>query len=101
MLNPWLSVSLQAARLGWETQSLVVDQMMRLAGVSVSDRKAAAALDQNTTAVPVGDVDARKTQTLPVAHVAAPANSSKHARAAQKVMKLRKRHRLRKRRRSH
>ena len=86
MLNPWLSFSLQAARLGWETQSLVVDQMMRLAGVSISDRKAAADFERNTMAVPVVDGDARETQTSPVAtrtspvaHVAAPVNSSKHA----------------------
>ena len=32
MLNPWLTLSLQAARLGWATQSAMMDQFTRLAG---------------------------------------------------------------------
>jgi hypothetical protein len=40
MFNPWLSLSFQAARLGWETQTAVVDQLMRIASARYSDRKA-------------------------------------------------------------
>jgi hypothetical protein len=32
MLNPWLTLSLQAARLGWATQSAMMDQFTRVAG---------------------------------------------------------------------
>jgi hypothetical protein len=52
MLNPWLSLSCQTARLGWETQSAVVDQMMRIASAGISDRKAADASDRNVRATP-------------------------------------------------
>ena len=38
MLNPWLTFSINAARFGWETQSIMVDQMMRLAGADALDR---------------------------------------------------------------
>ena len=41
MLNPWLTLPLQAVRIGWETQSILADQMMRLAGLGISDQKAA------------------------------------------------------------
>jgi hypothetical protein len=35
MLNPWLTLSLQTVRLGWETHAAVVHQMMRIAGAGV------------------------------------------------------------------
>jgi hypothetical protein len=35
MLNPWLTLSMQTVRLGWETQAAVVHQMMRIAGIGV------------------------------------------------------------------
>jgi len=38
MLNPWLAFSFKAARLGWETQNMMVDQLMAMAGVNGSDR---------------------------------------------------------------
>jgi hypothetical protein len=38
MLNPWLAFSFKAARLGWETQSMMVDQLMAMAGVNGSGR---------------------------------------------------------------
>jgi hypothetical protein len=44
MLNPWLSLPFQAARLGWETQTIVLGELMRIAGAR-TDRKPASALD--------------------------------------------------------
>jgi hypothetical protein len=41
MLNPWLAFSIRATRLGWETQSMVVDQLMAMAGMKTTDRHAA------------------------------------------------------------
>jgi hypothetical protein len=98
MLNPWLSFSLQAVRLGWRTQSLVVDQMVQLAGVGISDRTAA---EQNAMAVPTVDGDAPELPTSRVT-AAVPARSSKHRHVVQKVTKIHKKQSLRnKRRRSH
>jgi hypothetical protein len=51
MLNPWLSLSFQAARLGWETQAAVVDQLMRIAGVGTSDQKVGGSVDANEIAL--------------------------------------------------
>jgi len=84
MLNPWLSLSFQAARLGWETQTIVVDQLLRMAGTSNSDRKVAGALDTiedrvAVAAIPSSPVDA-----------GAPTTKSKHRQVAQKVMKIHK-----------
>jgi hypothetical protein len=102
MLNPWLSLSLQAARLGWETQSLVVDQMMRLAGVGNTDRESAGDFEHNTMAVPVRNKEAPQSPTAPVVKVAAPANSSPHPQVVQQVKKNQKKHRrVKKQRRSH
>ena len=41
MLNPWVAFSFQAARLGWEAQSVMALRFMRLAGGSAgqSDRR--------------------------------------------------------------
>jgi hypothetical protein len=86
MLNPWLTLPLQAVRLGWETQSIIADQMMRLAGFGSSDRKAAGnfvaafpKIDGNAPQAPIVPVEAR-----------APAKSAKHRQAAQKVRKIQK-----------
>jgi hypothetical protein len=99
MLNPWLSLSFQAARLGWDTQSMVVDHMMRLAGVGNSDRHPAGALEHNTMAVPVRNEEA---PPAPVVKVAAPANSGNQSQVVQQGMKNQKKHRrVKKRRRSH
>jgi hypothetical protein len=38
MLNPWLEFSFKAARLSWETQNMMVDQLMAMAGVNGSAR---------------------------------------------------------------
>jgi hypothetical protein len=93
MLNPWLSLPFQAARLRWETQSIVMDQMWKLAGVGISDRKAAGDIVANATALPTGDSDAPKPPTSPVEE-AVSANSSKHRQIVQKVMKIQKKRSL-------
>jgi hypothetical protein len=92
MLNPWLTLPFQAVRFGWETQSVVVDQMMRLAGLGISDRKAAGNFVTTTTAFPTVDGDAPEAQTSPV-EAAAP-KSSKPRQVAQKVMKIEKKRSL-------
>jgi uncharacterized protein YcfJ len=50
MLNPWLSFSLEAALFGWKTQSIMLDQMMRMTGVGVPDRSPVGAVTANVTA---------------------------------------------------
>jgi hypothetical protein len=102
MLNPWLSLSLEAARLGWETQSMVVDQMMRLVGVGNTDRQPAGAFEHNTIAVPMRNEEAPQAPTAPVVKVAAPAKSSSPPQVVQQVKKNPKKHRrVKKQRRSH
>ena len=89
MLNPWLSLPFQAARFGWETQTIVIDQLMRIAGVS-SDRKPANALDTIKMAPLAEDQGAvAATPSSPV-DAGAPARSSKHSQTPQKVMKKHK-----------
>jgi hypothetical protein len=51
MFNPWLTLSIRTARLGWETQAAVVAQMMQFAGAGASRGGSAAPLN---TAAPVG-----------------------------------------------
>jgi hypothetical protein len=47
MLNPWLTLSLQAARLGWATQSAILDQFTRVAGgVAANPREVRADMPQ-------------------------------------------------------
>jgi hypothetical protein len=41
MLNSWFALSLQAARLGWEAQSVIALRLMRLATGGVSGRSEA------------------------------------------------------------
>jgi hypothetical protein len=88
-LNPWLWLPFQAARLGWETQTIVVDQLMRIAGAS-TDRKPASAWDtikMTPLAEDRGAVAA--TPSSPV-DAGAPARNSKHPQVAQKVVKKHK-----------
>jgi hypothetical protein len=86
MLNPWLTLPLRAVRLGWETQSILADQMMRLAGLSISDQKAAGHFIA-PTALPTVDGNAPEAPTLPV-EPEAPAKRGKHRQVAQKVTKI-------------
>jgi hypothetical protein len=88
MLNPWLTLQFQAVRFGWETQSVVVDQMMRLAGLGISDGKAAGNFVTNATAA-TGGGDGPEAQTSPV-EAAAPAKSGEPRQVAQKVTKIEK-----------
>jgi hypothetical protein len=37
MLNPWLTLSAQTVRLGWETQAAVVHHLFRIARIGVSE----------------------------------------------------------------
>lgn len=47
MLNPWLTFSLQAARLSWATQSAMMDQFTRVAsGVVAGPREVHADMPQ-------------------------------------------------------
>jgi hypothetical protein len=90
MLNPWLSLPFQAARLGWETQTIVVEQLMRIVGTSTPDPKAACALDTKEMIPPTEDrVAVAAIPSSPVDAVA-PATKSKHRQVAQKVMKIHK-----------
>jgi hypothetical protein len=41
MLNPWFALSFQAARLGWEAQSVMALRLIRLAGGGASGRSEA------------------------------------------------------------
>jgi hypothetical protein len=81
MLNPWLTFSINAARFGWETQSIMVDQMMRLAGADALDRHEAR--DASPMASPDGAPaaaaarTAAKAQTSPEARTAAPVHAIK------------------------
>jgi hypothetical protein len=84
MLNPWLSFPLQAVRLGWEAQSMVVDQMMRLAGMSMWDQKPPSAPAADATASV--EVEA---PTAPV-EVASPGNARKNRQATQETAKIQK-----------
>jgi hypothetical protein len=95
MLNPWFSFPFQAARLGWETQTIVVDQLMRIAGMSTSDRKAAGTLDTKEM-IPLAEdrVAVAAVPSSPVDAVA-PATKSKHRQVAQKVMQIQKKRGLR------
>jgi hypothetical protein len=89
MFNPWLSLPFQAARLGWETQTIVVDQLMRIAGMSTADRKAAGALDTEEM-IPLAE-DRVAVAAIPSSvDAVAPATKSKHRQVAQKIMKIHK-----------
>ena len=89
MLNPWLSLPFQAARLGWETQTILVDQLMRIAGAS-TDRKSASALDTIKMAPLAEDRGAVAAIPSSPVDAGAPARNSKRPQVAQKVMKKHK-----------
>jgi hypothetical protein len=91
MFNPWLSLSFQAARLGWETQTAVVDQLMRIAGARNSDRKAIDVVEMKEPAHLVEDWVAVAATPLPI-DAGASVKSSKRRDVMQKIPKSRKRH---------
>lgn len=82
MLSPWLTLPLQAVRLGWETQSILADQMIRLAGLGIS-RKTAGNSMADITPVPIVDTPEAK----PAVEAAAPGKSAKSRQVAHKVRK--------------
>ena len=95
MLNPWFSFPMQAVRFGWDAQSMVVEQMMRLTGMRSSER-APPSTPATDTAAPV-EVAAPEAPIAP-AETTSPANSPKHRQAAQKVAKIQKRGKSKQRR---
>jgi len=96
MLNPWLTLSLQAARLGWATQSAMMDQFTRLAGGVAAIPRATEA-DMPPTPAPAaassapaaGVVPEREREPEPVAAVLTTAPRAPHE-VAQKALKNRK-----------
>jgi len=62
MLNPWLAITFQAARLGLEAQNAVALRLMRLVG-DASKTEARGMLADKTTAPP--DVQAAATKVAP------------------------------------
>jgi hypothetical protein len=94
MLNPWLSFPLQAIRLGWDAQFMVVDQMMRLAGMRVAEQKPATASAADTAATVATEAPAAPVEA------ASPESRRKHGQAAQNVAKVHKRRGTSKHRRS-
>jgi hypothetical protein len=91
MLNPWLSLPFRAARLGWDAQTFVVDQMMRIAGGHISDR-AGDGSGSNATAPATADLEANKPTILPIEAGARP-QKTKYRQAAQNVRKSQKKRR--------
>jgi hypothetical protein len=89
MINPWLTLPFQAVRFGWETQSVLAHQMMRLAGLGTLDRKPAGDFVADTTALPPADGVALEAPTSPV-EAAAPAKSGRRRQVAQNIRKIQK-----------
>src|SRR5437764_1189221 len=50
MFNPWLSLPLQAVRFGWDAQSMMMEQMMRLTGMRSAEQKRPSAPAADMTA---------------------------------------------------
>ena len=101
MPDSWLSLSLQAAPLGWETQSRMVDQMMRLAGMNPDRRPAG---DWNTTQWLSPQETKRRRRPLRSPSLRWPCqrNTSTYPKVVEQVMKNPPKHRrVKKHRRSH
>ena len=88
MLNPWLSLPLQAVRFGWDAQSMVMEQMLRLTGMRSAEQKSPSAPTAHTAAA--AEVAAAEAPVAP-AEMASPGNSRKHRQAAQKAATIQKR----------
>jgi hypothetical protein len=89
MLNPWLSLSFQAARLGWETQRLVVDHWLRIAGMTASNRKEAGAFETLETLQTVSPEQGRvSVAPVPAPGTKNPQVAQKASNVAQKVSKI-------------
>ena len=98
MINSWLALPFQVTRLGWETQTLLMDRWLQLAGMN-SDRKAAAESPTVEELAPKiaeeplpEEVQTPAEAILPVVHTAP---SSKVRHVAQKVSKIHKKQAIR------
>ncbi len=86
MLNPWLSLPFQAARIGLETQRIgletqarVFDQLLRMAGINPSDQSAGSA----SKAIRMSSGEATEARV-----VAGRRRATKHSKVAQKASKV-------------
>jgi hypothetical protein len=82
MLNPWLSLPFQAAKLVLETQSLLLGHSLRIAGLAPSDRKAAGVLASTRTDSPEGGGLSDKAVT---SSIAAQKQGNGHLKGSRKV----------------
>jgi hypothetical protein len=88
MLNPWFSFSIQAVKLGLETQSLVVERLLRV-GIAPLNRKAASVTETPHTASPEEDPSPVQSATSAVV-ARAQAASNKPPQVKQKVHQKRR-----------
>jgi hypothetical protein len=88
MFNPWLSLPLQAVRFGWDAQSMMMEQMMRLTGMRSAEQKPPSAPAADMAAAT--EVAAAEASVVP-AETASPGNSRQHRQAAQKAATIQKR----------
>jgi hypothetical protein len=99
MFNPWLTLSIQTARLGWETQAAVVAQLMQFSGAGASRGGSAAPIN---TAAPV-DVEDEDGVALAAGlspSIERPTRGGKHREVAENAKIHKKRSRGSKRRHS-
>jgi hypothetical protein len=95
MFNPWLTLSIQTVRLGWETQAAVVAQLMQFSGAGASRGRSAAPID---TAAPV-DVEDGVALTAGLSpSIEKPTRGGKHREIAENAKIHKKRSRGSKRR---
>lgn len=99
MINSWLVLPFQAARLGWETQTLLVNRWLQLAGMN-PDGKASSAVAEKiqpdiVEMAPPDDVPTPAEATAPPVIHRTPSRKIRHV--AQKVSKIHKKHAIRKR----
>jgi hypothetical protein len=91
MLNPWLTLSFQAVRLGWATQSAMMDQFTRLAG-GIAAIPHASHADRPRTPAPAAASSPPGADIVPEPEPAAALTTKQHAppEVAQKAGKNRK-----------
>jgi hypothetical protein len=87
MFNPWLTLSIRTARLGWETQAAFVAQMMQFAGAGASRGGSAAPMN---TAAPVDVEEVAPAAGLPPS-IERPTRRGKHREVAQNAKVYKKR----------
>jgi hypothetical protein len=97
MFNPWLTLSIQTARLGLETQAAVVAQIMQFAGAGASRGGSSAPIN---SAAPVDVEDGVAPAAGLSPSIERPTRGGKHREVAQSVKIYKKRSRGSKRRHS-